>query len=100
VTESAGGRVALVLERLGEAMDSDDQLQREMAAALAAPKATMILLAGLPVLGLGMGQAIGAHPIQLLLYRPLGWCLLIGATALDAVGLVVSRRISQWALRC
>lgn len=100
VTESAGGRVALVLERLGEAMDRDDQLQREMAAALAAPRATTMLLAGLPLLGLGMGQAVGAHPFQLLLYKPLGWGLLLAAGALDAVGVVVSRRISQWALRC
>lgn len=100
VTESAGGRVALVLERLGDAMDRDDQLQREMAAALAAPRATTMLLAGLPVLGLGMGQAVGAHPFHLLIYKPLGWGLLIAAGALDAVGIVVSRRISQWALRC
>jgi tight adherence protein B len=100
VTESAGGRVALVLERLGEAMDREDQLQREMAAALAAPRATMVLLAGLPLVGLAMGQAIGAHPFHLLFYRPLGWALLVGATVLDAAGIVVSRRISQWALRC
>lgn len=100
VTESAGGRVALVLERLGEAMDRDDQVQRELAAALAAPKATTMLLAGLPLLGLGMGQAVGAHPFHLLFYNPLGWGLLTGAALLDAAGVVVSRRISQWALRC
>jgi tight adherence protein B len=100
VTESAGGGVALVLERLGEAMDRDDQVQRELAAALAAPKATTMLLAGLPLLGLGMGQAVGAHPFHLLFYNPLGWGLLTGAALLDAAGVVVSRRISQWALRC
>jgi tight adherence protein B len=81
-------------------MDRDDQLNREMAAALAAPRATTVLLAGLPLLGLGMGQAIGAHPFQFLLYQPFGWAVLLGAAVLDAVGLIVSRRISQWALRC
>jgi tight adherence protein B len=100
VTESAGGRIALVLERLGEAMDRDDELQREMDAALAAPKATMTLLAGLPLLGLVLGQAIGAHPLHLLLYRPLGWLLLVGAAVLDAVGIAVSRQITKVALRC
>lgn len=100
VTESAGGRVALVLERLGEAMDRDDELHREMEAALAAPKATMMLLAGLPVFGLVLGQSIGAHPVHLLLYRPLGWGLLLGAALLDAIGIVVSRKISKFALRC
>jgi tight adherence protein B len=100
VTASAGGRVALVLERLGEAMDRDDQLQHELAAALAAPRATIVVLAGLPVLGLAMGQAVGAHPFSLLFFKPLGWALLIAAGVLDAIGVAVSRRISRWALRC
>jgi tight adherence protein B len=99
VTETAGGRVALVLERLGEAMDRDDELQREMAAALAAPRATVVLLAGLPVFGLFLGQAMGAHVFHLLLYRPLGWALLLGAALLDALGIVATRRISRWALQ-
>jgi tight adherence protein B len=90
----------LVLERLGEAMDRDDELRREMEAALAAPKATMTLLAGLPLLGLGLGQAIGAHPLHLLLYRPIGWALLAGAGVLDAIGVAVSRQITKVALRC
>ncbi|HEX3705501.1 MAG TPA: type II secretion system F family protein [Mycobacteriales bacterium] len=99
VTESAGGRVALVLERLGEAMDSDDELRREMQAAMAAPRATMVMLAGLPLIGLGMGQALGARPFHLLLFRPLGWALLAGAAILDGTGVVVSRVITRWALR-
>ncbi|HWC36133.1 MAG TPA: type II secretion system F family protein [Mycobacteriales bacterium] len=99
VTESAGGRVALVLERLGEAMDRDDEVRREMEAALAAPRATMTLLAGLPLMGLLLGEAIGAHPVHLLIYRPLGWGLLAGAAVLDAIGVMVTRRISRWALR-
>ncbi|HVT20598.1 MAG TPA: type II secretion system F family protein [Mycobacteriales bacterium] len=100
VTESAGGKVALVLERLGEAMDRDDELRREMQSALASPKATSLLLAGLPVFGIALGQAIGAHPLHLLLYQPLGWGLLAGAAVLDAIGIAVTRRISSWALQC
>jgi tight adherence protein B len=99
VTEAAGGRVALVLERLGEAMDREDALRREMQAALAAPQATMTLLAGLPVVGLGFGQLIGAHPVHLLLYRPIGWALLAGAAALDSIGILISRRLAKWALK-
>ncbi len=98
VTEAAGGRVALVLERLGEAMDREDALRREMQAAMAAPQATMMLLAGLPLIGLGLGQAIGADPLHLLLYRPVGWGLLAGAIILDCLGIVASRRLTRWAL--
>jgi tight adherence protein B len=98
VTESAGGRVALVLERIGEAMDTDAELRREMEAVMAAPRATMVMLSGLPLIGLGMGQALGARPFHLLFYRPLGWGLLAGATVLEGLGVVASRFITRWAL--
>jgi tight adherence protein B len=100
VTESAGGRIALVLERLGEAMDHDTAMRRELAAALAAPQATMTLLAGLPVFGIGLGEAIGAHPLRLLVYRPVGWALFGAAAILDLLGILATRAISRWALRC
>jgi tight adherence protein B len=100
VTEAAGGRVALVLDRLGEAMDRDDELRREMESLMAAPKATMMLLAGLPLVGIGLGELIGAHPVHLLIYRPIGWGLLAGAIVLDAIGVLVTRQITKWALRC
>jgi tight adherence protein B len=80
-------------------MDREDTLRREMEAAMAAPQATMNLLAGLPIVGLGFGQAIGAHPVHLLLYRPIGWALLAGAAVLDGVGIVVSRKLAKWALK-
>jgi tight adherence protein B len=99
VAASAGGRIAVVLEGLSEAMDDDDELHRELDAALAGPRATMAMLGGLPLLGLGLGQAVGAHPLHLLLHRPLGWALLAAATVLDAIGIAVTRAIAQTALR-
>jgi tight adherence protein B len=99
VAESAGGRVAVVLERLSEAMDSDDELRQELDAAMAGPRATMVLLSGLPVLGLALGQAVGAHPLRLLLHRPIGWGLLAAAAALDGLGVMVTRAIARSALR-
>jgi tight adherence protein B len=99
VAESAGGRVAVVLERLSEAMDSDEELRQELDAAMAGPRATMVLLAGLPALGLVLGQSVGAQPIQLLLHRPLGWGLLAAAAVLDGLGVMVTRAIARSALR-
>jgi tight adherence protein B len=99
VTEAAGGRVALVLERLGEAMDREDALRREMQAAMAAPQATMMMLAALPLVGLGLGEAIGANPLHLLIYKPLGWGLLAGAAIFDTAGILISKRIAKRALR-
>jgi tight adherence protein B len=99
VAESAGGRVAVVLERLSESMDSEAELRQELDAAMAGPRATMALLAGLPLLGLVLGQSIGAHPLDLLLHRPLGWGLLASAVVLDASGVVVTKAIAVRALR-
>jgi len=100
VAESSGGRIAVVLERLGEGMDRDDELRQELDAALAGPRATMVLLAALPLFGLALGQAIGARPLQLLLHRPLGWGLLGAAVMLDAAGVWLSRLIARSAARC
>jgi tight adherence protein B len=100
VTEATGGRLAAVLDRLAEALDGELELGQELESALAGPRATVVLLAGLPLLGLALGQSVGAHPLQLLLYRPLGWGLLTGAALLDAVGVFVMVRITRWATRC
>jgi tight adherence protein B len=99
VADSAGGRVAVVLERLSEAMDDDDELRRELDAAMAGPRATMVLLAGLPLLGLALGEAVGAQPLDLLLHRPLGWGLLSAAAVLDGLGVLATRAIARLALR-
>jgi tight adherence protein B len=99
VTESTGGRLAGVLDRLAEALDGELELRQELESALAGPRATVVLLAGLPVMGLALGQAVGASPLHLLLYRPLGWGLLAGAAVLDAAGVVVMTRITRWATR-
>jgi tight adherence protein B len=93
VATSAGGQIAVVLERLSVAMDDEADLRRELEAALAGPRATMALLAGLPAIGLLLGESVGAHPVQLLLHRPLGWGLLVGAGLLDAVGVSIMRVI-------
>jgi tight adherence protein B len=99
VADAAGGRIAVVLERLSEAMDSDLELRQELDSAMAGPRATMVLLAGLPLLGLALGQAVGANPLELLLHRPIGWALLGAAAVLDGLGVIATRMIARSALR-
>lgn len=95
VTERVGAHVGLALERVGEAMDEADDAARELDAALAGPRATMLVLALLPLFGLALGQSVGAHPLALLLHRPLGWGLLCAAAGLDAIGVLAMRRITH-----
>lgn len=62
-------------------------------AALAGAKATALVLALLPLLGIGLGQAMGASPFAVLLGGGLGGILLVTGVALVCGGLLWSRRI-------
>ena len=55
-------------------------------AGLAGPRATALVLAGLPALGLGLGQLMGAGPIAVLLGTSLGSVLLVVGVSLAAAG--------------
>ena len=64
-----------------------------VSASLAGPRATMMILAALPLLGIGMGQALGATPVSFLLSGGLGgWVLLVG-TGLACAGVLWSQQI-------
>jgi tight adherence protein B len=67
-------------------------------AGMAGARATAAILAGLPVLGVGLGHLIGAEPLQFLLSGGVGgWLLLIGVT-LACAGLWWSDRITDGVL--
>ncbi|GAB18852.1 hypothetical protein GOEFS_067_00080 [Gordonia effusa NBRC 100432] len=65
------------------------------AAGLAGPRATATVLSLLPVLGIGLGQALGAQPIGILCGGGIGGVLLVVGVALDAVGVWWSLRIAD-----
>jgi tight adherence protein B len=71
----------------------------EMRAATAGPRASAVVLAGLPVLGLLMGSGVGADPWRILTATGAGQALLVGGVALEAAGLAWSRRLVERALR-
>jgi tight adherence protein B len=62
-------------------------------AALAGAKATALVLALLPILGIVLGQAMGAAPLSVLLGGGLGGVLLVIGVGLVCAGLLWSRRI-------
>jgi tight adherence protein B len=99
VTDRVGGPVADVLDRLGAAFDAEIASRETLDAILAGPRATMTLLAALPVVGVALGESIGAHPVRLLLHQPLGWALLGGAVAMDLAGVAWVAALSRRALR-
>jgi tight adherence protein B len=61
-------------------------------------RTTAAILAGLPVLGVGLGELIGADPVSFLVSTGVGgWLLVIGVT-LACAGLVWSDRITAQVL--
>ncbi|KDO98426.1 type II secretion system F family protein, partial [Mycobacterium avium] len=64
-----------------------------VSSSLAGARATAAILAALPVLGVLLGQLIGARPLDFLLGGQVGgWLLLVGAT-LACAGLLWADRI-------
>ncbi|WP_020577097.1 type II secretion system F family protein [Actinopolymorpha alba] len=88
VAAGTGAGLAAVVDRLALGVRAEDALGREVAAALAGPRATARILAALPLFGLVVGMGAGSDPLAFLLGTPLGWgCLLLGGV-LAALGLV------------
>jgi tight adherence protein B len=100
VCEAAGGRLAAPVARLSGGWRDEEQVRREVKAQLAGPRATAVLLAGLPVLGLMMGAALGADPLALLRQPSMALIVLVPGLLLDGAGLLwtarITRRAATW----
>ena len=73
--------------------------ERELRSLTAGPRASVALLAGLPLLGLAMGSGVGAHPWHVLTATGTGQLLLVLGVALELTGIAWSARLTARALR-
>jgi tight adherence protein B len=95
VAQSSGAGLADALERLIQQDRKAEEVRRQLAAHLAAPRATARMLALLPVFGMALGFLIGGDPLGWLVGTTPGWaCLLMGG-ALTLLGLVWTHRIAS-----
>ncbi|MFI9055103.1 type II secretion system F family protein [Streptomyces anulatus] len=93
VAVDGGAGLATGLERLEATLREDRRRREELRAQLAGAWSTVVVLALLPVVGLGLGAALGAEPLRVLLHTPGGLaCLAVGAF-LEAAGLYWACRI-------
>lgn len=99
VAAASGAALAPAIDRVADALQDEIDLSREVASIMAGPRATLHVLAGLPVIGLLLGTAIGARPIDFLFGSTVGVGCLLGAVVLDGLGVVWSRRIARRAAR-
>lgn len=95
VTGRHGSAMTRVLDRLADAYDDEDAVRADLAASVAGSRASMLLLAGLPLAGLFLGAAVGAHPWRWLLGGPAGWLACLVAAGFEVMGVVWAR----WLLR-
>ncbi|WP_199424302.1 type II secretion protein F [Actinotalea solisilvae] len=93
LTTTLGVAPATVLDQVATSLARDAEAAGQRRAALAGPVATARLLGGLPVLGLGLGVALGADPVAVLLDGGAGSTLLVAGGLLLLVG-------HRWTARC
>jgi tight adherence protein B len=93
VSERSGAPAAAVLDRVEQDLRAREIQTREIAAQLAGARSTAGLLAVLPAVGIGLGAAMGAHPLAVLLGEPRGQLALLVGVVLEAVGVLWTARI-------
>ena len=97
VSATTGASLAVVLDGVVRGLRSEEAARRRAQAVLAGARSTAVLLAGLPLLVLAGGQALGAHPLRVLA-TPLGAACLAAGLPLLALGVVWSAAIARSAL--
>lgn len=93
VAADGGAGLAAGMGRLEDALRAERRQREELRAQLAGPWSTVVVLALLPVLGVGLGAALGADPLAVLLHSPVGLGCLVVGTVLEAAGLGWATRI-------
>ncbi|WP_307815580.1 type II secretion system F family protein [Streptomyces sp. 7-21] len=99
VATDQGASLAAGLERVAEALRAEHDQHEELRAQLAGPRVTALMLAGLPVVGLLLGSAMGAAPLRELLHTPLGLACLGAGALLEGAGLAWTAALTRAAER-
>jgi tight adherence protein B len=93
IAEASGCPLADVLTRFAAQLEVEDDAEAARQTALAGPKATVTLLTWLPLMGLGLGIALGVDPFAILVGTPLGMAALAAGVALTVAGRIWSARL-------
>ena len=88
LSTQSGASMTALLAGVRAELITDRDTRAAVRAAVAGPRASALLLAGLPVLGLLMGAALGADPARVLLHTPAGAAALTAGVLLNLLGLV------------
>jgi tight adherence protein B len=99
LAQTHGLAIATLMRTAHRDIVERDRFSARVSAGMAGARTTAAVLAGLPLLGIGLGQLIGADPLRFLLSGGLGgWLLVVGVT-LACAGLLWSDRITAGVLK-
>jgi tight adherence protein B len=90
--------LADVLASVVRDLDQRARFARQVQARMAGPRASAVILAVLPALGVGLGEAMGARPLHVLSSTAPGQVLLVLGVGLVCAGVAWSARLTQQAV--
>jgi tight adherence protein B len=93
VSDRSGAPLADTLDRAEADLRSRERQRQLVAGQLAGPRATAVLLAGLPGLGIALAAGSGGQPLAILFGTRIGQVALLAGAVLQALGTVWSTRI-------
>jgi tight adherence protein B len=94
LAQTHGLAIAALMQTAQRDIVERERFSARVEAGMAGARTTGTVLAGLPVLGIALGQLIGADPVGFLLSGGVGGWLLVIGVALACVGLIWSGRIT------
>lgn len=98
LSSRTGCSLAAVVTALEDDLRARIGHRAELRAATAGPRASALVLAGLPLFGLAMGSGVGADPWGVLTTTGTGQVLLVVGFALEVVGLIWAHRLIRRAV--
>ena len=99
LAEARGLAVATLMQTAAQDIVERERFSARVTAAMAGARTTAAMLAGLPVIGIALGQMIGAEPVAFLLAPGVGGWLLVIGVLLACAGLLWSDRIVAGVLK-
>ncbi|MFF8948384.1 type II secretion system F family protein [Streptomyces sp. NPDC014940] len=97
VAVDQGAGLADGIDRLDGALRAERDQRADLRAQLSGARATALLLAVLPALGLLLGSAMGAHPLRVLLHSGAGLGCLVAGALFEGAGVWWAGRIVRGA---
>jgi len=93
VCHGSGGSLARATDTVAAALRAEQEQRLAVESELAGPRATALMLAGLPVAGTLLAAGLGARPVHVLLHTFVGGICLVTGVLLDLAGLWWTERL-------